>query len=65
MKRALRGKKTVYSTILLKLAANGLQHVLEKWVWSVARSASLGNGGTSKKRPSPHHLQKFRLGVIM
>jgi hypothetical protein len=32
MKRQLRGKKTVCSTILLKLAANGLQHVFEKWV---------------------------------
>jgi hypothetical protein len=28
----LRGKKTACSTILLKLAANGLQHVLEEWV---------------------------------
>jgi hypothetical protein len=40
MKRELRGKKfpsdqevkTACSTILLKLAANGLQHVFEKWV---------------------------------
>jgi hypothetical protein len=40
MKRELRGKKfrsdqevkTARSTILLKLAANGLQHVIEKWV---------------------------------
>jgi hypothetical protein len=24
--------KTAYSTILLKFAANGLQHVFEKWV---------------------------------
>jgi hypothetical protein len=31
MKRELRGKKTACSTILLKLAANGLQHVFEKW----------------------------------
>jgi hypothetical protein len=32
MKRELLGKKTACSTILLKLAANGLQHVFEKWV---------------------------------
>jgi hypothetical protein len=32
IKRELRGKKTACSTILLKLAANGLQHVFEKWV---------------------------------
>jgi hypothetical protein len=32
MKRELRGKKTACSTILLKLGANGLQHVFEKWV---------------------------------
>jgi hypothetical protein len=32
MKRELRGKKTACSTILLKLAANGRQHVFEKWV---------------------------------
>jgi hypothetical protein len=37
MKRELRARsdqevKTACSTILLKLAANGLQHVLEKWV---------------------------------
>jgi hypothetical protein len=32
MKRELRGYKTTCSTILLKLAANGLQHVFEKWV---------------------------------
>jgi hypothetical protein len=32
MKRELRGKKTACSTILLKVAANGLQHVFEKWV---------------------------------
>jgi hypothetical protein len=32
MKRELRGKKTACSTILLKLATNGLQHVFEKWV---------------------------------
>jgi hypothetical protein len=32
MKRELRGKKTICSTILLKLVANGLQHVFEKWV---------------------------------
>jgi hypothetical protein len=30
MKRELRDKKTACSTILLKLAANGLQHVFEK-----------------------------------
>jgi hypothetical protein len=32
MKREFRGKRTACSTILLKLAANGLQHVFEKWV---------------------------------
>jgi hypothetical protein len=32
MKRELQGKKTACSTILLKHAANGLQHVFEKWV---------------------------------
>jgi hypothetical protein len=32
MKRELRGKKSACSTILLKLAANGLQHVFEKSV---------------------------------
>jgi hypothetical protein len=32
MKRELRGMKTACSTILLKLAANGLQHVFEKCV---------------------------------
>jgi hypothetical protein len=32
MKRELRGKKTAYSTIHLKLAANGLNHVFNKWV---------------------------------
>jgi hypothetical protein len=31
MKRELRGKKTACSTILLKLAANGLQYIFEKW----------------------------------
>jgi hypothetical protein len=28
----LRGKKTACSTIFLKLVANGLQHVFEKWM---------------------------------
>jgi hypothetical protein len=32
MKRELRGKKTSCSNILLKLAANGLKQVFEKWV---------------------------------
>jgi histone-lysine N-methyltransferase SETMAR len=32
MKMELRGKKTAFSTILLKLVSNGLQHVFEKWV---------------------------------
>jgi hypothetical protein len=32
MKRELRGKKTACSTIILKLASNGLQNVFEKWV---------------------------------
>jgi hypothetical protein len=32
MKREFRGKRTACSTILLKLAANGVQHVFEKWV---------------------------------
>jgi hypothetical protein len=30
----MRKVKTACSTILLKLAANGLQHVFEKWVES-------------------------------
>jgi hypothetical protein len=42
------------SRLLLKLAANGLQHVFEKWVERFVRSASLVKGGTSKRRPSPH-----------
>jgi hypothetical protein len=45
--------KTICSTILLKLVANGLQQVFESG-WSVIRSASLARGGTSKKRLSPH-----------
>jgi hypothetical protein len=32
LERELRGKKTACSIILLKLAANGLQHIFEKWV---------------------------------
>jgi hypothetical protein len=32
---------------------NGLQQVFEKWV-ERCKSASLANGGTSKKRQSPH-----------
>jgi hypothetical protein len=36
--------KTACSTILLKLAGNGLQHVFEK-SWSVVRSPSLDRGG--------------------
>jgi hypothetical protein len=32
MKRELRDKKNACSTILLKLAENGLQHVFEKWL---------------------------------
>jgi hypothetical protein len=43
--------KTACSTILLKLAGNGLQHVLEN-SWSVVRSASLAKGLISKNRPS-------------
>jgi hypothetical protein len=61
MIRELRGKKfqsgqvvkTVCSTILLKLAANGLQHVFEKWVERCKKCVAC-QGGTSKKRPSPH-----------
>jgi hypothetical protein len=34
MERELRGKKAACSTILLKLAENGMQHVFEKWVES-------------------------------
>jgi hypothetical protein len=45
--------RTTSSTILLKLAANSLQHVLEKWVECV-RSALLAREGTLKKRSSPH-----------
>jgi hypothetical protein len=32
MTRELQGRKIACSTILLKLAANGLRHVFEKWV---------------------------------
>jgi hypothetical protein len=32
MKRELRDKKIACSTILLKFAPNGLQHIFEKWV---------------------------------
>jgi hypothetical protein len=32
MKREPQGKKSACSTILLKLAAKGLQHVFEEWV---------------------------------
>jgi hypothetical protein len=52
-KRELRGKKTACSTILLELAANGLQHVLEKGVERCKKCIAC-QGGTSKKRPSPH-----------
>jgi hypothetical protein len=48
MKRELRGKKTACSTILLKLAANGLQHVFEKWV-ERCKKCVLSKEGTSKK----------------
>jgi hypothetical protein len=30
--RSVQDVKTAYSTILLKLAANGQQHVFDKWV---------------------------------
>jgi hypothetical protein len=40
MKRELGGKKTACSTILLKLAANGLQHVYEEWVESCKKCIS-------------------------
>jgi hypothetical protein len=52
MERELRDKKPACSTILLKLGANGLQHIFEKY--SVVKSASLAKGGISKKTPSPH-----------
>jgi hypothetical protein len=32
MKRELQGKKTACSIILMKLVANGLQHISKKWV---------------------------------
>jgi dethiobiotin synthetase len=38
MKREFRGKKTACSTILLKLVANGLQHVFWKWVERCTKS---------------------------
>jgi hypothetical protein len=34
MEWELQGKKTTCSTVLLNLAANGLQHVFEKWMES-------------------------------
>jgi hypothetical protein len=48
-KGALRQETACY-IILLKSAANGLQHVFEKWVERCKKC----RGGTSKKRPSPH-----------
>jgi hypothetical protein len=39
-------KLSACSTILLKLAANGMQHVFEEWVERL-RSASLAKGGAS------------------
>jgi hypothetical protein len=42
-----------WSTVCSTFSRNG---------WSVVRSSSLANGGTSKKRTSPH-LHKFRLGL--
>jgi hypothetical protein len=53
MKTELRGKKTAYSTIFLKLVANSLQNSLRSG-WRVVRNASLAKGGTTKERPSPH-----------
>jgi hypothetical protein len=41
------------STILLKLAANGMQHVFEKRVERCKKCIAC-KGGTSKKIPSPH-----------
>jgi hypothetical protein len=48
MKRELRGQKIACSTILLKLAANGLQYVFEKWV-ERCKKCIASKGGTSKK----------------
>jgi hypothetical protein len=45
--------KTACSTIFLKLAANGPQHVSRSG-WSVVRSSSPAKGDISKKRPSLH-----------
>jgi hypothetical protein len=56
--REFRSKKlTKWSTACSTFSRSG---------WSVVRSVSLANGGTSKKRPSPHFHKdtKFRLGVI-
>jgi hypothetical protein len=53
-KGAPRQKISKWSTVCSTFSRSG---------WSVARSASLAKGGTSKKRPSPH-LHKFRVGVI-
>jgi hypothetical protein len=56
MKRELRGKKTACSTILLKLTANALQHVFEKWVESCKKCIAC-QGRYFEKETSPH-LQK-------
>jgi hypothetical protein len=53
-KGAPRQEISKWSTVCSKFSRSG---------WSVVRSASLAEGGTSKKRPSLH-LHKFRLGVI-
>jgi hypothetical protein len=54
MKRELRGKKNACSTILLNLAANGLQHVFEKWVERCKKYIACQGRYFGKKRPSPH-----------
>jgi hypothetical protein len=62
MKRELPGKKTSCSTILLKLAANGLQHVSEKWVERCKKCIACQGRHFEKDR---HRIStQFRLGVI-
>jgi hypothetical protein len=53
--------KTACSTILLKLAANGLQHVFEKWVERCKKCIAC-QGRYWKKRPSPR-LHKVRAWI--
>jgi hypothetical protein len=47
--RELRGKKTTWSTIILTLAANGLQHVFEKWMERCKKCISCQRGYFEKE----------------